>query len=179
MASDRYRRSIHFHEPDSFARPASLLYSLAMDNLVIREATPDDVATIIELYQATGIESGARFTPEEAQEQFKVFAKYPNYRVFVAVLGDEIVATYELLIMDNLAKRGRPSGIIEDVAVSPKHQGRGIGRALMLHAKEECRLAGCYKFTLSSNSRRKGAHDFYDSLGFKRHGISFLTEIEQ
>ena len=39
----------------------------------------------------------------------------------------------------------------------------------------ECRAAGCYKLTLSSNIARQGAHAFYDSLGFERHGYSFLA----
>jgi len=29
--------------------------------------------------------------------------------------------------------------------------------------------------TLSSNIAREGAHAFYDSLGFQRHGYSFLV----
>jgi len=149
-----------------------------VDNLIIREATLDDAPQIITLYLGAGIESGISFTPEEAREHFRVFAKYPNYRVYVAVLGDEIVGTYELLIMDNLAKRGQPSGVVEDVAVSPQFQGLGIGRALMQHAREQCQRAGCYKFVLSSNTRREAAHKFYDSLGLKRHGFSFLAEIE-
>jgi hypothetical protein len=40
----------------------------------------------------------------------------------------------------------------------------------MGHACEECRLAGCYKLTLSSGLPREGAHRFYESLGFERHG---------
>ena len=36
--------------------------------------------------------------------------------------------------------------------------------------------AGCYKMALSSNLKREAAHRFYDSLGFGRHGYSFLIE---
>jgi GNAT superfamily N-acetyltransferase len=79
--------------------------------------------------------------------------------------------------MDNMAKRGRRSGIVEDVAVDPQYQGRGIGRAMMQHALEQCRRADCYKLVLSSNLKREDAHRFYDSLGFKRHGYSFRVEL--
>ena len=48
---------------------------------------------------------------------------------------------------------------------------------MMQHAREECRSAGCYKLTLSSGLPREGAHRFYDSLGFERHGYSFLMRL--
>ena len=149
-----------------------------MSDLHIRQATAADAPQIIGLYQSAGIESGQSFTSEEARAHFAVFSCYPSYRIFVAVLGDEIVGTYELLIMDNLAKRGRRSGIVEDVAVSWKHQGTGIGHALMNHAREKCREAGCYKFVLSSGISRESAHAFYDSIGLKRHGFSFLATVD-
>ena len=107
----------------------------------------------------------------------KKFESYPNYKVFVATLDGAIVGTYELLVMDNLAKRGRPSSVVEDVAVSPNHQGKGIGRAMMEHAMQTSRDAGCYKLALSSNLDRVKAHDFYDSLGFERHGYSFRVAL--
>ena len=148
-----------------------------MQEVIIREAGGEDVARILELYREADIETQDAFTPEEARAHLAVFRRYPNYRVFVAELGGEIVGTYELLIMDNLAKRGRRSGVVEDVAVSPQHQGKGIGRAMMLHARKQCNAAGCYKFVLSSGLQRSRAHDFYDTLGFERHGYSFLTKI--
>jgi predicted GNAT family acetyltransferase len=36
------------------------------------------------------------------------------------------------------------------------------------------REAGCYKMALSSNVKRAAAHAFYESLGFERHGYSFV-----
>lgn len=148
-----------------------------MSDIFIREASEEDIPAVLSLYSSAGITDDAAFSIEEAREHLKVFRRYPSFRVFVAVIDASIVGTYELLIMDNLAKRGKRSGIVEDVAVSPAHQGRGIGRALMEHAREQCRQAGCYKFTLSSNLKREEAHRFYDALGFERHGYSFRTKI--
>lgn len=148
-----------------------------MNDIRIREATEDDLPAILRIYSASGIFDEESFTLEEAREHLQVFKRYPSYRIFIALLDDAVVGTYELLIMDNLAKRGKKSGIVEDVAVSPAHQGRGIGRAMMEHARAQCREAGCYKLMLSSNLKREEAHRFYDALGFERHGYSFLTQL--
>lgn len=148
-----------------------------MNDLTIREATEDDLPAILNLYLATDIGDNRNFTLAEARAQLTQFRQYPSFRIFVALAGSEVVGTYELLIMDNMAKRGKKSGIVEDVAVDPGHQGQGIGRAMMAHALEQCRQAGCYKLTLSSNLRREDAHRFYDALGFERHGYSFRTDI--
>lgn len=143
----------------------------------IREARVEDVVNILELYRGAGIGSEEAFTPEQAQLQLEAFRKYPNYRVFVAELNGKLVGTYELLIMDNLAKRGRKSAIVEDVAVAESNRGCGIGRMLMQHAMQQARTTGCYKLVLSSNLRRAGAHAFYESLGFEKHGYSFVVSI--
>lgn len=148
-----------------------------MTDVSIRPATEQDLPALLTLYQAAGIDGERAFTMEEAVAHFAVLQRYPYFRVFVAVEGAAVVGTYELVILDNMAKRGRRSGVVEDVAVHPDHQGHGIGRTMMHHALEQCRLAGCYKMTLSSNLKREDAHRFYDSLGFTRHGYSFQIEL--
>lgn len=152
-------------------------WAVIMMTMLIREGCEGDVAAVLRVYEASGIEGVERFTEEEGRTHFGRFRAYPNYRLFVATEGDEVVGTYSLLVMDNLAKRGAPSGVVEDVGVMPEWQGRGVGRAMMAHALEECRKAGCYKLTLSSNEKRVAAHGFYESLGFRRHGFSFLVEL--
>ncbi len=150
--------------------------------LHIRQATEADLPAVLALYAQPGMDDGDVLSPGEARELFAQFARYPNYRLFVACEGGEageggeVVDTYALLVMHNLAHRGTPSAIAEDVVVAPGRQGQGIGRQLMAHAIEQARQAGCYKLALSSNSKRAQAHAFYDSLGFKRHGLSFLIE---
>jgi GNAT superfamily N-acetyltransferase len=63
------------------------------------------------------------------------------------------------------------------VVVCAEQQGQGIGQQMMQHAQQQARLAGCYKLVLSSNQKRERAHAFYESLGFQRHGFSFVIGI--
>jgi GNAT superfamily N-acetyltransferase len=148
-----------------------------MSEIAIREARESDLSDILRAYDEAGIGGGVSFTAEEARQQFAKLQQYPSYRVFVAETNGTIAGTYSLVILDKLAKCGARAAVVEDVAVLPAFQGRGIGRAMMAHAREECRSAGCYKMTLSSHLAREGAHRFYDSLGFERHGYSFLMQI--
>ena len=145
-----------------------------MSEVIIRQAAEADLADILHAYASAGIDAGQSFTVQEAREHFARFRAYPNYRLFVALADGTVAGTYALVILDNLAKRGARTGIVEDVAVLPECQGQGIGRAMMEHARQECRAAGCYKMALSSNLSRESAHRFYDALGFERHGYSFV-----
>lgn len=145
--------------------------------LLIREALEADLGAVLALYAQPGLDNGKVLTLEEARTVWQQFARYPSYRLFVAQdQTNAIVGTYALLVMQNLAHRGTPSAIAEDVVVSEAHQRQGIGRALMAHALQQARAAGCYKLALSSNARRTEAHTFYRSLGFAQHGLSFLIE---
>ena len=147
-----------------------------MLDLSVREASETDLPGILHVYTQAGIDREKSFAIEEARAQFASLARYPYYKIFVAETAGIVVGTYALIILDNLAKRGAKSGLVEDVAVLPGRQGTGIGRAMMEHAREQCRAARCYKMALSSNMRRETAHRFYDALRFERHGYSFVIE---
>jgi GNAT superfamily N-acetyltransferase len=95
----------------------------------------------------------------------------------VARIGAEVVGTFALLIMHNLGHRGAPSAIVEDVAVAPEWQNRGVGRVMMEFAMWRSREARCYKLALSSNRKRVKAHRFYEALGFQRHGYSYVVGL--
>ena len=148
-----------------------------MANVEIRDASQDDLPAVLRILAESGIDGGESFTLEEARRHFERLRQRPGFRLLVAAVEGEIAGTYSLLIMDKLGKRGTPAGVVEDVAVLPSRQGQGIGRAMMEHARDACRRAGCYKLALSSNLRREDAHRFYDSLGFERHGFSFVTRF--
>lgn len=142
-------------------------------NVAIRLAGEHDLPAVLALYAQPGLDDGDVLDLAQAQAVFARFARYPNYALYVAELQGEVVGTFALLIMDNLAHRGTPSGVVEDVVVSAGCRGQGIGRAMMAFARQRCVEHGCYKMALSSNLERTKAHAFYDRLGFERHGYSF------
>ena len=143
----------------------------------IREASTADLPDILRLYAQPDMDDGQVLSLADAERLFDRMARYPDYRMYVAIRDDRIVGTFALLIMDNLGHQGAPSGVIEDVAVDPQCQGQGIGKTMMQHALRLCGEKGCYKVALSSNFKRERAHTFYESLGFERHGYSFSALI--
>ncbi|WP_396437798.1 GNAT family N-acetyltransferase [Limnohabitans sp.] len=155
-------------------------------NLLIREANEDDLPAVLALYAQPGMDEGQVLTLNEAKAVLAQFRQYPSYRLWVACdaasgaarsKAGPVVGTYALLVMHNLAHQGTPSAIVEDVVVSAQWQGQGVGQHMMRHAQQQARLAGCYKLMLSSNQKRERAHAFYESLGFQRHGFSFVIGI--
>jgi GNAT superfamily N-acetyltransferase len=147
--------------------------------LVIRKASPQDLRAILALYAEPDIDDGHVLDLSDAERIYERMQRYPNYATYVAVLEGEVVGTFSLLIMDNLAHMGAPSGVVEDVVVRSRWRGKGVGRRMMRFAVERCREAGCYKMALSSNLKRARAHSFYESLGFQRHGYSFIVPLDE
>lgn len=147
--------------------------------IYVRPATDADINAVLGLYAQPGFDDGDLLSAAEARRLLVRFAQYPDYTLYVAESGGNIVGSFALLVMDNLGHRGAPSAIVEDVVVAPQLQGRGVGRAMMAFAREKSAQKRCYKLVLSSNACRERAHRFYESLGFARHGYSFRLDLVQ
>jgi len=143
----------------------------------IEEAIREDLPFILELYASKDIDDGKVLPIKKAEKIFEKMKSYPNYKVFVAKYEKKIVGTFTLSIMDNMAHMGKSSGLVEDVVVLESMRSKGIGKIMMTHAMNICRKHNCYKMCLSSNLLRVSAHEFYEQIGFKKHGFSFFIEI--
>lgn len=146
-------------------------------DITIREATAEDIPHILQLYRQPDMGNGKSLSTQEAICIYNKMLSYPNYKLYVVSCENNIVGTFALAIMDNLANMGKPSGLIEDVVVKTEWQRKGIGKQMINYAINLCRQNGCYKAALSSNLKREKAHQFYESLGFAKHGYSFLIEL--
>jgi GNAT superfamily N-acetyltransferase len=92
------------------------------------------------------------------RSSFKVFAYEADELVGVARTVDD----------------GRYYATIVDVLVKPSHQGRGIGRALVLDL--QTRLSGFLQVTLTAAAE---VRPFYEQLGWRRQTSALLLPRSQ
>ena len=67
--------------------------------------------------------------------------------------------------------KARPLFNIHDIAVSPRWQRRGVGRALLAAAQAEARARGCCKLTLEVLQGNRGALAAYAQAGFEPYEL--------
>ena len=85
--------------------------------------------------------------------------------------GAVTVALDEDAIVGVLVLRPEPDSLLlENVAVAPTKQHRGIGRALIAFAEERARELGLTKITLYTNSRMTENLSLYRRLGYAEVG---------
>ncbi len=148
--------------------------ALSTSQWQLRAAAADDLGEVLRLYAQPDFYDGEVPSVAQAQEVFARMSRYPDYGLYVVENAESrIVGTFALLVMDNIGHMGRPSAIVEDVAVDPALHGQGLGRWMMAQALDLARGKQCYKLVLSSNLKREKAHAFYRALDFEQHGYSF------
>ncbi len=148
-----------------------------MRDLRLRLGQAEDLAGVLELFVASGLDEPGTLTLEGAQQSWQRMQALGAQLWLAEGLDAQgrprLLGCLTLYILPLLAHGQAPEALVEDVAVHPQAQGVGLGRLLMEEAMAVAQAAGCYKLALSSNARRDAAHAFYEHLGFARHGYSF------
>jgi len=144
----------------------------------VRPATEEDIPRILELYDELAIRGGREDTesgptPDKARRVFSEISADPRHELFVAEDGGRVAGSIVLLIVPNLSHGGTPWSIAENLIVTKRQRGRGIGRMLLEHVIARAREKGCYKVQLWSSTSRGEAHGLYRSLGFQESAYGF------
>jgi ribosomal protein S18 acetylase RimI-like enzyme len=129
----------------------------------IRPALPEDAAAVAACVRAAYAGYVALIGREPAPMGADYAALIAAAAVWVAHDAAEVVGVLVL------HERGAAL-LIENVAVHPSRQGRGIGRALVAFAEEQARAAGLAEVTLYTNARMTANLRFYPALGYAETG---------
>ena len=143
----------------------------------VRNAEEKDAERIIELLgQVLAVHAairpdifrpcGTKYTKEELSALFAEECRHS----YVAVDEKDRVLGYALCE----EKFSRASTMIprsmlyvDDLCVDESERGRGVGKALFAHVKEEAKHLGCYEVTLFVWEGNDAARAFYDKMGMK------------
>jgi ribosomal protein S18 acetylase RimI-like enzyme len=129
----------------------------------IRPALPDDAAAVAACVRAAYAGYVALIGREPAPMGADYAALIAAAAVWVAHDAAEVVGV--LVLHERVTAL-----LIENVAVHPSRQGRGIGRALVAFAEEQARAAGLAEVTLYTNARMTANLRFYPALGYAETG---------
>lgn len=155
---------------------------MQVETVVIREATENDLVSIVALFADDPLGGHGDTTEPEALPDYRAaFARInasQNETLYVAELGGEVVGTFQTMVTTTLTGRGSSAMIIEAVQTRADMRGRGIGAVMIEFAIERARQDGMRLVQLTSNAVRKDAHRFYERLGFTASHIGFKLKLK-
>ena len=105
----------------------------------------------------------AKWVPVIGREPLPMKADYArairDHDIDLVYADGTLVALIEIIMASDHV-------FIENVAVSPEHQGQGLGRQLLAHAEEKACQAGLSEIRLLTNAIFEANVRLYQSVGF-------------
>jgi GNAT superfamily N-acetyltransferase len=101
----------------------------------------------------------------------------PNHKVYVAVISNQVVGY--VYIREEISLSSPPRAEIGGLVVSSSYRNKGVGAALMKAAEEWSQSNGFKQVSLSSQTKREKAHEFYKNIGYeiKKHSYFLGKEL--
>jgi ribosomal protein S18 acetylase RimI-like enzyme len=140
--------------------------------IAIRAATLDDAESIARLVSDLGYDTSG----DAMRARLEAIFRDPDYDTLVAV-DDDVVAGFVGTRAGPLYETDVSYGQIMALSVAGSHQGRGVGRLLMLAAETILTGRGVRQLIVTSGLHREGAHAFYERLGYAFNGKRFRKSI--
>lgn len=145
-----------------------------MDKIVIRRAQHDDLKAMAALLEELfGIEKDFTADFKKQLRGLELLLTLPTSCLFVAKANNRVVAMVSLQELVSTAMGGSV-GIIEDMIVTQKFRGQGVGRelfkALLLKSEE----LGYARLCLGSDVRNSAAEEFYRGAGFEMSHMGLM-----
>ncbi len=136
-----------------------------MSPLTVRRAGPQDADSVRTVVQA----AYAKWVPVLGRKPVPMVADYDR-----GVLDHEIDLLHDDTVMVALIEciPQHDQLFIENIAVAPAHQGRGLGRWLLDHAERRAKAAALPKLGLLTAEAMASNVRLYQSAGFQIDGTS-------
>lgn len=126
----------------------------------IRKMIPEDLPQIQELYKEL-VSDGCSLST--LLNNYEKICSHPDYILLVAVKEDAVLGSATGIVCTAL---DTPFLVVENVIVRDDCRSMGIGRAIFDKLDCFAREKQCSYAILASSGYRKGAHKFYEAIGY-------------
>lgn len=131
--------------------------------MLLRAYIASDQAAVIRLWEECGLLRSWNDPVKDIARKLLVQREL----FLVGVLGEEVVATA-------MGGYDGHRGWVNYLAVSPQHQRKGLGRALMHRLEELLQASGCPKLNLQVRAGNAAVLEFYRRLGYAEDPVVSL-----
>ena len=153
-----------------------------MSDINIRLAIHADLSDIVRMLADDDLGSQReRFEdplPDSYKKAFDLIDNDPNHELIVVENNGEIIGMLQLMFLPSISFQGGLRAQVESVRVDTKHRNKGIGTELMKWTIERAKERGAYVVQLTTHRSRKGAHRFYERLGFEGSHLGMKLSLK-
>lgn len=142
---------------------------------MIRQAVRADLSAVYQLICA--LEETA-FPMELFTWGYDAMTANPNHVLLVADNGNGVVGVLHLRMEFQLHHCGKVAEIME-LVVDAKYRSQGIGKQLLAAAETVAREHHCQTLEVTSNQKRKKAHEFYQQKGMQNTHYKLVKCIQE
>jgi len=144
---------------------------------VVRLAVPDDwpavAGLLVEL--GRGVAAGTAEDPTH-RLQFAGHIRRIEHVTLVAEIDGQVAGVIDMEYHQRLGDH-RPQARVNDLVVTERARGSGVGRALLARTEELARRRGCFRMALVTAGWRTDAVGFYERQGWHRFGEWFVKRL--
>ena len=141
----------------------------------IRLAEATDFEKLMELYSILY----GKTMLEKSDESVRLWNRIitdSNYNIIVAEENGMLVSTCTCVIVPNMTYDRRPYAIIENIVTHSEYRAQGLASACLEEAKNIAEDAGCFRMILTTASKLKSTHRFYERLGYNTEDMTVFTQ---
>ena len=148
-----------------------------MSDVTVRMAVPADWAAVAALLVelGRGVAAGTAEDPTHRQS-FAGHLRQLGNVTLVAELDGEVVGVIDMEYHQRLGDH-RPQARVNDVVVTERARGAGVGTAMLGRAQELARKRGCFRMALVTASWREASIAFYRREGWQDYGAWFVKPL--
>lgn len=130
--------------------------------ITTRPVTEQDLPGLLALYDEL---YPVPTNPDRMRENFRQMAATPDYLVFGAFTEQgELVGSALAIICPDILAGCQPWAMVENVIVTERVRGQGVGRLVLNALEEFARRRGCSYIQMTTS--RPDAHGFYSAIGY-------------